>query len=63
VVKIKPQGVIKVTIQDGRLQTANIAIEGWLSIDYNKYLAGYSLLDCLILGTDNNDVSNFPIPE
>lgn len=60
--KIKPQGSVKVTIEDGRLQTSLIKIEGWLAIDYNKYLAGYSLLDCLILSTDPK-ISNFPLPD
>jgi hypothetical protein len=62
VAKIKPYGSVKVTIEDGALSTSLIKIEGWLSIDYNKYLAGHSLLECLILNADPA-ISNFPIPE
>jgi hypothetical protein len=62
VAKINPYGSVKVTIEDWKLSTSLIKIEGWLSIDYNKYLAGYSLLECLILNVDPT-ISNFPIPE
>jgi hypothetical protein len=61
VAKIQTNGSIKTTIIDGQLSTSRVEIEGWLAIDYNKYLAGYSLLECLILD-DNSDVTNFPRP-
>jgi hypothetical protein len=59
--KIKTNGSVKVTVIDGQLSTSRVEIEGWLAIDYNKYLSGVNLLECLILDGEGL-VTNFPTP-
>jgi hypothetical protein len=61
--KINPLASVKATIYDGKLQTSRVEIEGYLTIDYDKYVRGFSLLECLILSETDSTIANFPEPQ